>query len=188
MVEEQGQEEKAHEETSPIKEAPTQGKGQAAVPSVGDCVLYVPHLCHALDQDLEGDFQWHHANPRAPEGSAKQLLPATDVKKLLQVHKGEARKFLEPARPAKLWPGKVTKVNEDGTCDLEVAYLCQHGVQHGMACVPQDPKGLKAHSFKLVPGHKYVEVVGVAGLAHGETGEKCSTRVTLPKKRQEAGQ
>ena len=132
---------------------------------VGDEVQYLPHVCHAFNCDQNNEYPWViglRANPRY------ETNPATGEKELVEdvievdegtlnrtvlpgIHRmpdqSQERKRLVPLRPKKPWKALVTKVNEDGTMDLDVTSNVGNGMLTLHYCrVPVDGSGKVPHS------------------------------------------
>ncbi len=102
---------------------------------VGDKVLYVPHVCHALNQNpLTKDYPWvfgdRAGRPRLP--AYKRQDDGSDPDKPYELEGKELQRFLTEVkgsdrrdrivfiRPKELWPATVRAVNPDGTVNLDV--------------------------------------------------------------------
>jgi hypothetical protein len=99
--------------------------------AVGDTVLYVPHLCHKYDRDHLLNYAWVFKGQSNDRKGEMRELTHNEVETILGAvgpgvkrhDRGGERMDLQPIRPFKMWEGKVTAVNADGTLDLDI----QHG-------------------------------------------------------------
>ena len=124
-----------------VKEAADKSWGQDIKQSsyqVGDVVEYLPHVCHAFNCNANNEYPWvigERKNPRYERD------PVTGEEKLVEdvveldegkMHRNvlpflqhlpnpkEERQRYVPLRPKRPWKALVTKVNPDGTVDLDV--------------------------------------------------------------------
>jgi hypothetical protein len=90
---------------------------------VGDRVLYVPHECHALEANANGEYPWEMEYTH-PNGK-KEILVGERIPQVIAAIKrfpdpSEERKKLKFLYPCKTWSATVTAVHENGTVSLDV--------------------------------------------------------------------
>jgi len=90
---------------------------------VGDKVLYVPSLNHALETDANGVTVWEIGLKKTVRSNTGKMTEETEVLTSLRRIKEELRTNKDRVvyvKPNRLWKGIVTQVNEDGTVSLDL--------------------------------------------------------------------
>jgi len=134
---------------------------------VGTEVEYLPHECHSLNYNQNNEYPWvigKKQNPRYetnPQTGVQELVEEVEEVEEGRLHRtvipnihrspngSEERKRLVPLRPRHPWPAKVTRVNPDGTLDLDILSNIGNGmVTLGYRKVPVDETGRIPHSCR----------------------------------------
>lgn len=130
----------------PIWQAPA--VSAPASPRVGDCVAYVPNICHYLDRDLSGNrvFDFEHVT-NGPMRNGAPLYRQGDRVNLSQVGSLESSSgahrdaktghlvttgghMIRPVAPRQTWKAVVLEVKEGGKLDLCIQHPHGHTLDY----------------------------------------------------------
>jgi hypothetical protein len=92
---------------------------------IGDKVLYLPHECHAFDKTPDNVCTWKFAKEDFDFRNKRNTQMSVSNEEAAAIVQQGANHRLIKIAPAIGWPAIVTKVNEDGSCDLEIHQICR---------------------------------------------------------------